>query len=135
MKTEFTILIADPNRRVRQFLRREFGSEGYRVLLAENGNALSCMIRENDDLDLLVLDDAMLALNESRVPEQLENRIPPLPFILHSFSPESAASNLIGAAAALVEKSGDIEELKRTVSQVLSRQVQHRTNRGAAVRI
>ena len=135
MKRVFTILIADRNRRVRQFLRREFGSEGYRVLLAENGNALSCMIREDDGLDLLILDDAMLALNDCRVPEQLENRVPPLPFILHSFSPESVASNLIGAAAALVEKSGDIEELKRTVRQVLSDQVQTRTNRDTAVRI
>ncbi len=134
MEREITILVADPNRRVRQFLRREFGSEGYRVLVAENGDALSRMIRESDGLDLLILDDAMLALNQSEVNEQLENRIPPLPFILHSFSPESAASSLTGAAA-LVEKSGDIEELKRAVHRVLSGRVQRRTNRDAAVRV
>lgn len=132
MERRFTILIADQNRRVRQFLRREFVSEGYRVLVAENGSELSHMIRRNDELDLLILDDEILALKECRVHEQLENRIPPLPFIIHSFSPECVDPNLVGVSAALVEKRADIEELKRAVRRVLSNRYPYRTNRAAA---
>ena len=134
MKTGHTILVADRNRRVRQFLRREFNSDGYHVLVAENSDALCRMIRENDALDLLILDDAMVVLNESQVQARLENRIPPLPFILHSFSPEFAASGLAKAAAALVEKSGDIEELKRAVIKVLNGPVLPPADHDAAAR-
>lgn len=132
MERKFTILIADQNRRVRQFLGREFVSEGYRVLVAEDGHELSRIIEQNDGLDLLVLDDEILALKECRVHEQLENRIPPLPFVIHSFSPECVDSNLVGASAALVEKNANIEELKRAVRRVLSNRYPYRTNRAAA---
>jgi DNA-binding response OmpR family regulator len=131
MVRRFTILIADRNRRVRQFLGREFVSAGYRVLVAGNGNELSGMIRQNDGLDLLILDEEILALNECGVLEQLENLIPPLPFIIHSFSPECLDSTLVGTAAALVKKEGDIEELKCAVRDVLSRPYPHRVNRVA----
>ena len=36
MNMDFTILIADRNRNVRNLLQREMTSEGYQVLLAEN---------------------------------------------------------------------------------------------------
>lgn len=119
MKGRFTILIADRNVRIRQFLRREIASEGYRVFVAENAGELSSMIRKNEGLDLLILDDATLRLNESRVHGELENRIPRLPFILHSFSTESLDPWLVEDAAAFVEKTGKTEALLETIREVL----------------
>ena len=116
------ILIADRNRHVRQFLKREFVADGYLVVLAENGHDLSRIIGREDTLDLLILDDEILGLDESRIVEQLGNRIPPLPFIIHSFSTEGLDRSLVAAAAALVEKTGKIEQLKEAVKQVLRRE-------------
>ena len=119
MEERFTILIADRNRRVRQFLMREFASDGYRVLLAEDRNDLSRIVRRDDTLDLLILDDEMLVPEESRIVEQLENRIPHLPFIVHSHSTECVEESLARGAAALVEKKGNVGELKVAVGRVL----------------
>ena len=119
MEKRFTILVADRNRRIRQFLMRELAAEGYRVLLAEDKNDLLQIIRRDDTLDLLILDDELLVQEESRILEQLENRIPRLPLIVHSHSKECVEPSLAREAAALVEKKGNIGELKNTVDRVL----------------
>lgn len=119
MEKRFTILVADRNRRIRQFLMRELAAEGYRVLLAEDRNDLLRIIRRDDTLDLLILDDELLVPEESRILEQLANRIPRLPLILHSYSKECVEPSLAREAAALVEKKGNIGELKNTVDRVL----------------
>jgi DNA-binding response OmpR family regulator len=119
MERRLTILIADRNRRIRQFLMRELAVEGYRVLLAEDRNDLSRIIRRDDTLDLLILDDEMLVPEESRIVEQLRNRIPHVPLIVHSYSTECVEKSLAREAAALVQKKGDIGELKNAVGRVL----------------
>ena len=119
MERRFTILIADRNRRIRQFLMRELAAEGYRVLLAEDKKDLSRIIRRDDTLDLLILDDEMLAPEESRIVEQLGNRIPHLPLIVHSYSTECVEMGLAREAAVLVQKKGNIGELKNAVGRVL----------------
>lgn len=122
MEKRFTILVADRNRRIRQFLMRELAAEGYRVLLAEDRNDLLRIIRRDDTLDLLILDDDLLVPEESQIVEQLGNRIPPLPLIVHSYSRECVETSLAREAAALVEKKGNIGELKNAVDRVLHRE-------------
>ena len=119
MERIFTILVADRNRRIRQFLMRELAAEGYRVLLAEDKNDLFRMIGRDDTLDLLILDDELLVPEESQIVEQLGNRIPRLPFIVHSHSKECVETSLAREAAALVQKKGNIGELKNAVDRVL----------------
>jgi len=119
MEERFTILIADRNRRIRQFLKREFASDGYRVLLAEDRNDLLRIVRRDDTLDLLILDDEMLVPEESRIVERLSNRVPRLPFIVHSHSTECVEESLARGAAALVQKKGNVGELKDAVGRVL----------------
>ena len=124
------ILIADRNRHVRQFLKREFVADGYLVVLAENRYDLCRIINHEEVLDLLILDDEFLGPDESRMVEQLGSRIPPLPVILHSFSAETVDPSLVAAAAVLVEKTGNIEELKEAVRQVLRREYPCRSDPG-----
>ena len=119
MERKFTILIADRNRRIRQFLMRELNEEGYRVLLAQDKDDLLRIIRRDDTLDLLVLDDEMLVPEESRIVEQLANRIPHVPLIVHSYSTECVEMDLAREAAVLVQKKGNIGELKNAVDRVL----------------
>ncbi len=119
MRERFKILIAARNPRIRRFLEREFLAAGYGVALAENGYDLRRISRQECSLDLLILDDELPGLEEFRAAEELANRIPCLPFILHSFSTEYADPELVDAAAAFVEKKGNIEELVQAVREVL----------------
>ena len=122
MEIRFTILIADRNPRIRQFLKREFITDGYHVLLAKNRDELASLIWRDDTLDLLILDDEILTSDELRVVQRLSNRIPPLPFIIHGYSIGGLHPKLANAAGALVKKTGNLEELKGAVKQVLHNQ-------------
>ena len=126
METIFTILVADRNRRVRQFVGRELASRGYHVLLAENNSELASRVSRDDTLDLLIVDEETLKPDTFRILERLGNRVPPLPFILHSYSIECVESSLLESAARFVEKSGDIKALNEAVEQVLREEYPHR---------
>ncbi len=119
MDIRFRILIADRNPRIRQFLKREFVSDGYHVLLARDSKEVASAIQRDNNLDLLVMDDEILTPDESQPLELLRNRIPPLPFIIHGYLIGDLRPKLASAAAALVKKTGNLEELKRAVKQVL----------------
>ncbi len=121
MEESFSILIAERNPRVRRFLRREFVADGFNVLVAENGSDLVRSIRLEESLDLLILDDELPGLDESRLVEHLSNRVPHVPFIIYSFSAECVCSSLVGTAADLVEKTGNIDGLRQAVYRVLGR--------------
>jgi DNA-binding response OmpR family regulator len=121
VEREFAILVAERNPRVRQFLKREFVADGFVVLLAENGSDLARIIRIEDGLDLLILDNELPGFDEPGMVAQLANRVPPLPFVIHSLSIEGVSPGLAEAAGHLVEKTGNIEELRKAVQQVLLR--------------
>ena len=56
MSDDFTVLITDRNRHVRNFLRRELTAEGYQVEVAADGRDLLRKISMADPSDLLILD-------------------------------------------------------------------------------
>ena len=85
MKGSFTILIADRNRHVREFLRREMIKEGYHVREAKNGQEVLREVYTHEHLDLLILDPDLPDVNISIILEKLENRIPALPVVIHAF--------------------------------------------------
>ena len=124
MKEKFTILIADKNRNVRDFLMREMTKEGYRVLAAKNGREVLKWVSHHDLIDLLIVDPDLPDAGEIEVMEKLHEQIPSLPVLLHSFL--SDYNNYIDSlhAAAYVEKEGDsIERLKEVVSEFLTARV------------
>ncbi len=120
MKSQFNILIADRNRHVREFLRREFIADGYSVQLAKDGRELLCMIDAENCADLLILD---LEMPYSEGPEGLEllfDRKPFLPVVIHTLLTDHAAHQAVKRAAAFLEKRGNnIDSLKEVVSSVL----------------
>ena len=115
------ILIADRNRHVREFLRRELKAEGYQVEVARDGGELLKLIGSEPPPHLLILDLELPYLDELEVLTRLQGRQPPLPVVIHTFLPESP-SHLTGPlAAAFLEKKGDTNELKAVVAEVLNR--------------
>ena len=120
MGEQFTILIADRNPHVREFLRREMIAEGYGVRLAKNGREVLKWAYHHEPLDILILDPDMPGASELAILEKIEDRIPTLPVVVHAFPSEYAKFPAVLSGAAFVEKRGNsIEHLKKIVFQLL----------------
>lgn len=119
MTTPFRILIADRNRHVREFLRREFREAGYSVQIARDGKEILMMLDVNEPPDILILDLEIPLLDGLEIVEVLHERVPPLPVVVHAFLAEHSNEPALKKAAALVEKKGDTNLLKKTVLEVL----------------
>lgn len=131
MNYPFRILIADRNRHVREFLRREFSDAGYLVDVAGDGRELFTRIEGVESPDLLILDLEIPHLEGIDVLGLLRERQPRLPVVVHAFLTEHANQPALDTAAALVEKKGDTDGLKKAVRQVLENYYPQRF--GAAV--
>jgi len=120
MPSIFTILIADKNKNVREFLRREFVADGYVVKLAKDGRELTGLILENPAPDLLICDLEVPYANGPDSLEKLADARPLLPIVVYSFLTEHANHKAVRKAAAFLEKRGnDIDALKETVAKIL----------------
>lgn len=122
MENIFTILIADKNRNVREFLKREFSIAGFKITLAKDGIELIDIINLEPPPDLLICDLEMPFSNGLETLEELQNLRPQLPVIIYTFLTEHAGHEAITKVAAFLEKTGnDVENLKKAVAEALKR--------------
>jgi DNA-binding NtrC family response regulator len=120
VQKKITILIADRNLHVREFLKREMTAAGYRILLTAKGRDIVKWIYHRDPVDLLILDPDLPDLDESAVLTKLQNRIPVMPVVVHTFVSVFEAHRNLLPMAAFVEKNGSsVEHLKQVVSDIL----------------
>ena len=120
MQKKITILIADRNLHVREFLKREMTAAGYRILLADKGRDIVRRIYHPDPVNLLILDPDLPDLDESAVLKKLQNRIPVMPVVVHTFVSVFETHRDLLAMATFVEKNGSsVERLKQVVSDIL----------------
>lgn len=120
MRKGFTILIADRNPRVRDFLKREMILEGYHVRLARNGREVLQSVLSGEPLDLLILDLDLPDAGQMSILEEVQKRIPTVPVVVHTFLSEYLNHPLILSNVAFVEKEGtNIDTLKNVVLNVL----------------
>ena len=80
MPDDFILLIADRNRNVREFLRREFTSEGYRVAVARDGEEVLESLRRAEPPHVLVLDPEIQFSRMLKLGSQLPNFSRPIFF-------------------------------------------------------
>ena len=122
MKKKPTILIADRNPHVRDFLVREMRKEGYIIRVAKNGREVLKWAYDPDLVDLLILDPDLSDAGEIEIMEKLGRRFPPLPVVIHSFLSDYNNHLDTFNAAAYVEKEGDsIDRLKEVVFELLGK--------------
>ena len=122
MRIPFTILIVDRNRYVREFLRRELTAEGYQVILAKSAQETLELMADMTHADLLILDLDVPGAKELSILEKAEDRIPPLPVVVHAFSSDERDSSRLSGTAVFVEKTGNnIDQLKRVVMNMLEK--------------
>ena len=122
MKRIFTILVADKNKNVRDFLHRELAAEGYEVVVATDGGRILAEIDREEGLDLLVFDLEMPDTDSTKIFEKAQNRQPPLPVIIHTFlTEESERDSSLDKGEIYIEKSGNIDHLKAAIADMLNR--------------
>jgi DNA-binding NtrC family response regulator len=120
VNSQITILIADPNPRIREFLRREFTSSGYRVLLAKDGPDVLRITSVDRLTDLLILDIDIPYLGGLAVLKELQRRKPQLRVVVYTSFTEYARDPEVENAAGFLEKQGNnINRLKEMVGQSL----------------
>jgi CheY-like chemotaxis protein len=121
-----TILFADDNRNVREFLRRELEDEGYHVVLARDG-AEAIRLTRRAGPDVVILDICMPAMDGLEAAGQIGTFWPDVPIIFFtSFDDDCTRDERSCWATACVEKREDLTELKRVVAAALA---SHRHNR------
>jgi Response regulator containing CheY-like receiver, AAA-type ATPase, and DNA-binding domains len=126
MKENFTLLIADRNHNIREFLQRELITDGYRVLLACDGRQVLKII-ENETPDLLIIDLDIPYADELRVFERLQDAHQVIPVLVHTLPSGETINAFIQRAAGFVEKDGNnITNLKDTITQVLRKHYPYR---------
>lgn len=120
MEEKFTILIADRNPHIREFLKREMMAEGYQVRLARNGREVLRWVYHPDPLHLLILDPDLPDAGEVPVLEKLNDRIPTLPVVVHTFLSDYVHYPPLVSTDVFVEKEGtSIEGLKKVIDKIL----------------
>ncbi len=126
VKKEFTIIVADRNHHVREFLHRELASEGYIVRSAENYRQILRLAFYPDAISLLVLDPNLPDSDESETLEKLERLGGRIPIIIHTFQSDYNERRNILPGAAFVEKNGNsIEKLKHVIEEIAREKFQN----------
>jgi len=117
-----SILIADRNSHVRTFLMRELMAEGYRVILAATAENVLKIVFTRDDIDLLILDPHLPGVDAAIFLENLIDRIPVLPIVLHTHRGlEGEKLPLDEKWCAIIEKSGNsVDHIKEAIQRLLS---------------
>jgi DNA-binding NtrC family response regulator len=120
VEKEFKILVADRNQHVREFLKRELMAEGYRVRLAKNVQEVLKKVYHTEMLDLLILDPDLPGTDKLALLKKLQNRIPALPVVVHTYLADYTDYTNELSKLAFVEKSGSsVESLKKMVHEIL----------------
>lgn len=114
-----TVLFVDDNKNVREFCKRHLEREGYRVILGAGGHAALAVLRQELP-DLVVMDVRMSRMDGFEAIDQIAARHPGLPVILYIESRGYLDDERSRLAAACVEKSEDLSELKAAIALVLS---------------
>jgi DNA-binding NtrC family response regulator len=117
VKTALKILVAERNRHVREFLRRELFADHHQVHLASRVADIHKAMRNHGPFDLVILDPDLPELESLFLIRKLLHQVKETPVILHPRSSSIDCSVLSGPRVSVVEKNGDsIERIERIIS-------------------
>ena len=115
-----TLLIADDCRSILEYLRIELQHEGYRILMAEDGDEAVLMFQAEQP-DVVVLDISMPRMGGIEATVAMRSIDPHLPVILITAQLEGWPGDPRARDAnALLEKSPDLAELKAAIAGCLN---------------
>jgi DNA-binding NtrC family response regulator len=120
MEKNVNILITERNAHVRDFLKRELIREGFMVQLAENGNEMLKKVFFQEPLDILILDPDLPDMNVPDILHKINDRVPRLPVVFHTFPVDYNQYAGIVQDAIFVEKQGSsVEKIKQIIYEIV----------------
>ena len=121
MSKRATILIADRNRHVREFIMREMAAEGYECCVSKNAQEVLNTLMGSESIGMLILDLDLPGVTEMELLKKIELERPALHIIFHSlFSDYIMKQPPRLPGAAFVEKNGNsINQIKKIVFRYL----------------
>jgi DNA-binding NtrC family response regulator len=115
-----TILIVDDEKNILDLYDQELQDEGYSTFLAQNGK--ECLeIIKNEELDLIVLDIRMPKMDGLEAIGNIIDINNKIPVIINSAYSNYKDDFMSWAAEAYVVKSYNLDELKKTIKNVLKK--------------
>jgi DNA-binding NtrC family response regulator len=124
MKKKFTILVADRNPHIRDFVQRELKEAGHRIFTAKNAAQLKGWILRSIQLDAVVIDPNMPGMDNNEELRLLLTLRPELPVVFHCFAPDTVALKDLTEKVVFVEKSGhSIDAVKEKIEWLLTPKV------------
>lgn len=112
------ILVVDDEENILELYRDELAEEGYKVELAENGQAALSKF-ETFRPDLVTLDVMMPGMNGIEVLRRIREKNPSVPVLLLTAFGEFRQDFNTWASDAYIVKSSDVTELKQTIRKLL----------------
>ncbi len=120
MSKKSKILVVDDEVNIRALLTLELTEMGYDVIAVDSAfNALKKL--KDNPVDLVILDIKMPGMDGIEALEKIISTQRSLPVIIHSAYSHFKENYLTWSAAAYVVKSGDLNELKETITSILSK--------------
>lgn len=119
------LLMVEGNRNVREFCCRELAREGYQMVLAATpGDVLAMLCSWMPAL--VILDGRISGTDGLELLVAIGELYPDLPVILYTAYADYAADPRARGARAVVAKTEDLSELKRTIALVMGSPAQVR---------
>jgi len=115
-----TILVTDDEKSIRSLYEHELSAEGYRVLLANNGDEALKKVR-SEHVDLVVLDIRMEGKDGLETLQELLSEKRHIKVILNTAYSEFKDDFSSWAADAYVVKSSNLDELKKSIRALLEK--------------
>lgn len=121
------VLVADDDESVRESLRKLLHGEGYQVIAVANGaEAVETFCREQDQIDLLLVDLNMPLKNGWATLDRLLEVNPSLPVLIVTGQPNQYEMAEATGVSALVDKPIDVEALLQLIQKLLTGPVESR---------
>ena len=115
-----TILIVDDEKNILDLYDQELQDEGYSTFLAQNGKECLKIIK-HETLDLIVLDIRMPKMDGLEAIGNIIDINNKIPIIINSAYSNYKDDFMSWAADAYVVKSYNLDELKKTIKEVLQK--------------
>lgn len=112
------ILVIDDEVHLRKLYHAELSSEGYQVVMADNGFE-GIKICEDEDPDLVIVDIRMPGMDGLETISRILNLERKRPVIIHTAYPNYKDNFMSWNADAYIIKSSDLTELKKKVNSYL----------------